>query len=321
MKKMIASTSIHAPTKAYHEYLEKHPEWELVVAGDLKTPPLTYRLLEKNYKNLTYLDLDDQKKLAPRLHELVGFNTIERRNFSILYCYLQGADIIALIDDDNIPLENWGKEENLFVNRTVSLPNYVSKEGILDPVYVSNRKPVVNVWHRGFPLQLLNKRNFVKEDNIEDQEFLVQADMWEGEPDVDAIQRFTRREWEEVFPYNPNVFPFCTTDFAPFNSQNTFLSRKIVPHFFLFPELGRMADIWAAYYICAKKLTPIVYGAPSVYQVRNEHDLTSDFEMEILGITHTLHLIESLRADPENYFNYLSYRSRKSYEEYLKVVL
>lgn len=319
MKKMIASTTINLPTKAYIEYLTKHEDWHLVIAGDIATPETPYRELEKKYSHLTYLSLEEQQRIAPRLHQLLGFNTVERKNFSILYCYLQGADIIALIDDDNIPLDNWGKE--IFVNTKTPLKNFTSSIGILDPVFVGNRKREINIWHRGFPLQFLSKRDYFDTGLVGDEEFLVQADLWEGEPDVDALQRFIRRSYQEIFPYDASRFPFCTTDFAPFNSQNTFLSRKIIPHFFLFPELGRMADIWAAYYICSKHLTPIVYGKPSVYQKRNEHNLTKDFEMEVLGITHTPLLLEDLKKNPENYFNYLSYRSRRAYEEYLKVVL
>ena len=36
-----------------------------------------------------------------------------------------------------------------------------------------------------------------------------------------------------------------------------------------------MDDIWASYYVEAKGLK-VVYNKPSVYQLRNEHDLTKD---------------------------------------------
>ena len=39
----------------------------------------------------------------------MGWNCIQRRNFAILEAYDRGAEIIALIDDDNIPYKNWFK--------------------------------------------------------------------------------------------------------------------------------------------------------------------------------------------------------------------
>ena len=41
----------------------------------------------------------------PKLSKLIGWNCIQRRNFAILEAYERGAEIIALIDDDNILMQ------------------------------------------------------------------------------------------------------------------------------------------------------------------------------------------------------------------------
>ena len=42
------------------------------------------------------------------LIRLVGI--VFRRNIGFVYAYEQGADVIATVDDDNIPYENWGQD-------------------------------------------------------------------------------------------------------------------------------------------------------------------------------------------------------------------
>ena len=52
---------------------------------------------------------------------------------------------------------------------------------------------------------------------------------------------------------------------SPFNSQNTLITRKVVKDYFLYPHVGRMDDIWAAFYVTSKKYK-VVYNEPTVYQ-------------------------------------------------------
>ena len=96
MKKYIISTTINPPTKAIKKF--DNLKLDLVVAGDLKTPS-NYKL-----KNGIYLNPKDQEKISKKLSDLIGWNCIQRRNFAMIYAYNKGADIIATIDDDNIPL-------------------------------------------------------------------------------------------------------------------------------------------------------------------------------------------------------------------------
>lgn len=84
-------------------------DWELVVAGDKKTPA-DYRL-----ERGIYITPEEQEKYDPVLSEAIGWNSIQRRNFAFLWAKDMKADIVALVDDDNIPLKGWG--ENLLLGR------------------------------------------------------------------------------------------------------------------------------------------------------------------------------------------------------------
>ena len=146
LKKIIVCTSINKPTEAIKKF-DNMKDWQLVVVGDKKTP--------KNYKlkHGIYLSPKKQEKMDKKLSKLIGWNCIQRRNFGILFAWKNNADIVAVVDDDNIPYKHWGK--NLLLNRKINVNFYKTKALAFDPVSVTNHK---NLWHRGFPIQILNKK-------------------------------------------------------------------------------------------------------------------------------------------------------------------
>lgn len=297
MKRFIATTTIHAPTKAL-KLFQAMPEWELVVAGDRKTPqPFT---LDRG----TYLSPEAQEKMDRELSDAIGWNCIQRRNFAVLWAYEQGADIIAVVDDDNIPLEGWGQD--LLLGRSVEANFYEVADPAFDPVGATNHRAL---WHRGFPLQWLSTRDYSKRSR-KPWTAQVQADFWNGDPDVDA---FCRMEHRPECEFDDQAFPIAADKPGPFNSQNTFLARAVIPDYFLFPHVGRMDDIWAAYYVQAKGHR-VIWGKASVYQDRNVHDLTKDMKAEYLGYEHNPKLIEALARDPESILQFLPEASRKAFE-------
>ena len=95
---------------------------------------------------------------------------------------------------------------------------------------------------------------------------------------------------------------------GPFNSQNTFLRGALLKDYFLFPHVGRMDDIWGAYYLQAKG-AKVLYNKASVYQQRNIHDLVVDMREEYLGYEHNLRIVEGLPGEPESILNFLPGRS------------
>jgi hypothetical protein len=304
MKKYIISTTINPPTKAIKKF-DNLKDWNLIVSGDLKTPS-NYKL-----KNGIYISPKDQEKISKKLSDLIGWNCIQRRNFAMILAYKEGADIIATIDDDNIPLPNWGK--SLLIKNKVKANKYLTEEEAFDPISVTNYK---NLWHRGFPLQILKNKNKNKKIKKVNSHFDVQADFWNGDPDIDAI---CRMEHAPECRFQNSFFPFTANKFSPFNSQNTYLKRKVMKHYFLFPHIGRMDDIWASYYVEAMGFK-VLYNKPSVYQQRNVHDLTKDMKKEYIGYEHNLNLIKELKKDPKNIKKFLPKKSWEAFKIYQKIL-
>ncbi|MDA7593388.1 hypothetical protein N9J74_01695 [Candidatus Pelagibacter sp.] len=299
LKKFIVCTSINKPTLAVKKF-DLMKDWNLVIVGDKKTP--------KNYKlkNGVYLSPKKQEKIDKKLSDLIGWNCIQRRNFGILYAWKNGADIVAVVDDDNIPYKNWGK--NLLINKKTKVNFYKTNALAFDPISVTNHK---NLWHRGFPIQILDKRNNVKKKKkiIKPD---IQADFWNGDPDIDAI---CRMEHHPICKFKNKYFPLASNKVSPFNSQNTFISKKVLPHYFLFPHIGRMDDIWASFYVLSKGFK-VAYNKASVFQKRNEHDLTKDMLKEFIGYENNLNLIKDLKKNSNNINSYIPERSRLAFLRY-----
>ncbi len=298
-KKVIVTTTINPITKALHKF-QSFTDWDLVVIGDKKTPA--------NYKldRGLYVSCEMQEKYDKKLSDAIGWNCIQRRNFGLLWAHDMGADIVAVIDDDNIPYDTWGS--NVSVGKTLKVSYYKTDLPAFDPIGVTNEN---HLWHRGYPLQLIPRRDYshVETTTITPD---VQADFWNGDPDIDAICRMEHRP-ECQFDKKP--FPFTSNQLSPFNSQNTFIRSSLLKDYFLFPHIGRMDDIWAAYYVQAKG-AKVIYGAPTVYQERNEHDLVVDMKKEYLGYENNLKLVEDLKKDPESIEKYLPEISITAFELY-----
>lgn len=303
MAQYIVCTSINDPSIAIKKF-DFLTDWKLVVVGDAKTPS-NYTL-----ENGIYLSPKIQESLYPDLSDSLGWNTIQRRNIGYLYAYTQGAKIVATIDDDNIPLDNWG--EDVHLGKEIIATEYVSDNGVFDPFTPTNYQ---HLWHRGFPIQLLSQRKY---DSVAKAKITpdIQADFWNGDPDIDAI---CRMQFQPNCRFANEAFPFFSKSFSPFNSQNTFLTRQALKEFFLFPFIGRMDDIWASFYVQALGFN-VLYNAPTVYQDRNVHDLTEDMKKEYLGYEYNYLILKDLRNDPESIKKYLPDRSIKVWNLYRKII-
>jgi hypothetical protein len=301
MKKVIVTTTINPPTQAIEQF-QAMADWDLVVIGDLKTPA-GYHLDRGVYVSPT-----EQAKYDPALSDAIGWNCIQRRNFGLLWAHDMKADMVAVVDDDNIPLPGWGQD--LLVGRDVEVNYYETDLPAFDPVGATNH---AHLWHRGYPLQLLPQRDYSRKTRKVVRPD-VQADFWNGDPDIDAI---CRMEHAPECDFQPGAFPLAANKMGPFDSQNTFLSSRSLKDYFLFPHVGRMDDIWAAYYFQAKGYCA-VWGKPSVYQQRNVHNLVRDMQQEYCGYENNLQLVEDLARDPESMLAYLPGRSAWAFHLYRK---
>jgi hypothetical protein len=299
MKKVIVTTTIHAPTEAIRKF-EAMSDWELVVIGDRKTPP------DYHLDRGIYVTPDEQQKYDPQLSDAIGWNCIQRRNLGLLWAHDMHAEVVALVDDDNIPLPGWG--QNLLLGKETEVNYYHTDLPAFDPVGATNHAVL---WHRGFPLELLPARDYTNKTR-QSLTADVQADFWNGDPDIDAL---CRMEHAPECEFDPRFFPLSANRMGPFDSQNTFLSGKCLPDYFLFPHVGRMDDIWASYYLQAKGYR-LVWGKPSVYQQRNAHDLLRDMQQEYCGYENNLRLVQDLAKDPASIAAYLPGRSAWAFELY-----
>lgn len=283
---IIVTTTINPPTTATIKFCEiaKQNNWLFIIVGDLKTPHSAYEDICSKNKYVKYLHPSLQEKLYPDLSKAIGWGTIQRRNIGFVYAYKAGADIIATIDDDNIPYDNWGT--NLIVGKQVEIDLYKNRHhNYFDPLSITNQK---ELWHRGYPLELLETKNYIDLIGTTNIKVLVQADFWDGDPDIDAICRLTKKPLVKFAPFTP----FTTFNNAPFNTQNTFLHRSVFPHFSVWPSVGRMDDIWASYYL-RQKFNNIVYCSPTVYQERNPQDLVRNLENECIGYRYTKTFVDN----------------------------
>lgn len=305
MNKYIVTTTINPPTKATKLFC-KRKDWTFVIVGDLKTPHEAYRQLEKKYPNVLYLSPETQEKKYSKLSKSIGWKTVERRNVGYVYAHNEGADIIATVDDDNIPYTNWGT--NIYVGKTVSVDCYEPKNGVFDPLSVTKHN---YLWHRGYPIELLKTKNVIKYAGKVHRKVLVQADLWDGDPDIDAIARLT---YKPLVEYSEIKKPFCSNSISPFNSQNTFLSRDVFPYYAVLPYIGRMEDIWGAYILQKYLPGSVIYNVATVFQDRNKQDLIKNLEDEIIGYRNTLKLVKHIAS----YEKYLPDATKRFYDIYRK---
>ena len=307
--KAIVTTTIYSVSEAVKKFVT-FKEWKVYIVGDIKTPHSEYQELEKENNNVKYLSPEYQEENYKDISGLIGWRSIQRRNIGFLEALKDGAEIIASVDDDNIPLDNWGK--NIMIGKPTNVYYYKSDEIAFDPVGATNYS---NLWHRGFPIQELNKRN--NKYNITRKTIIpdIQADFWNGDPDIDAICRL---EHKPVCFFDKKYFPLATNTFSPFNSQNTFFSREAMKKYFVifYPGIGRMDDIWPSYYIQSLGFT-VMYNEATVFQDRNIQDLTKNLTMEYIGYENTKDLLPALRLNSEKFKEYLPDESKKFIDAYL----
>jgi len=289
MKKFIVTTTINKPTMATLKFCDiaDKKNFTFLIIGDLKTPHEDYEFLVKKHKNVIYLNPTEQENLYPDLSEIIGWKTIQRRNIGFVYAYQNNADIVATVDDDNIPYETWG--DNIMIGNEIEVDEYENIScDYFDSISTTEHK---DLWHRGFPIEYLQVKNNIEYKGKIKINPLVQAEFWDGDPDIDAICRISKKP---IVKFNP-FKPFTTKQLTPFNSQNTFLHRSVLKYYSVFPYVGRMDDIWGSYVMQYHYPNSVIFTKPSVYQERNPQDLVKNLENEIIGYRGTLPLLENLK--------------------------
>ena len=138
-------------------------------------------------QGVVYLDVQAQKELPYNLIKHMPWNSYSRKAVGYIYAIHHGAKYIYETDDDNHPSD--GK-----------LHFHMKPEKVYN-VYNTERH-VVNayeylgqstIWPRGYPLDLIAEPPEYKVMKCNDPKPLIQQGVVNGDPDVDAIYRLTRK--------------------------------------------------------------------------------------------------------------------------------
>lgn len=271
-KKCVIITTINPITETIKKHMN-NTEYDVIIVGDKKTPDCY-----KN-ENCIYLDLEAQEKFFPKLSKLIPYNHYGRKNLGYLFAIQREYEIIYETDDDNIPFDNFDNVLNF--DDTINTIQENDSKWINIFKYFTNNNWI---WPRGYPLSLIKKHpipNYTFENSKKDVSII--NGLVENDPDVDALFRLLCNHevtWEKnkkIIISNKNV---CV-----FNTQNTFWIDSTMFIGLLLPcsVTFRYCDILKG--IIANMLLRLndknmAYTSPNVIQLRNEHDLMSDFKSE-----------------------------------------
>jgi hypothetical protein len=290
----IILTTINIPTKDVKYIKDALYGWCLIVVGDKKTP------LDWKYKDTYYLNVNDQMILAKKYNLInkIPYNSYIRKLVGYLFAIDNGAKYIYETDDDNSPLDGlFGFRYENFKGLELDLDNKCNNDTLFVNPYSYFGQP--SVWPRGYPLEKITDTSSYRPINSESKNCisklykiynnkqvpLIQQGLVNGDPDVDAIYRLTRKNENLLnIKFDVNSPPFVLSNkhqYAPLNSQNTFYHYD---SFFtlIFPlnVTFRECDILRGY-ISIRLLQEIngrvAFMPPNALQIRNSHSFHKDY--------------------------------------------
>jgi len=289
LKIALCTTTIHVP-HALKLMRKCSADVKFFVAGDEKSPHTNIITAQTGIGNYDYLMPGSQKKW--NCSEVIGWNTLARRNIAFLEALKWGADAIYSWDNDNLPVGTahfYGIEQRLATK--FNGIKVASDTGWFDPGSLL----IPAVRHRGFPH---NKPVSKMASPVIDAHVGVAAGLVIGDPDIDATTRIERA------PDVTNVHILGSTGvivdhstWTVFNSQNTAVIRDLMPAWFMMPGVGRHDDIYASLIVqrvARERHLHVHFGLPFTYQQRNAHNLVSDIRKEIDGMENVQKLAEFL---------------------------
>ena len=309
MKKAITITTINLPTvlEDYALNINKFNQKnvEMIVVGDLKTPRDVSQYCNKISNSydlpIHYLSIESQKKYLKKYRKLDQYlphNSFARRNIGDLFAYESGFDMVIRIDDDNYPTKDDFVGGHSVVGENINTSCISTKSDWYNVCEQLIDKDGIPFYPRGYPYS----KRWVKDEShvvSKNVKIIVNAGLWLGDPDVDAVTRLCKPIDAIKFTktYGSN---FCLDigTWCPINTQNTSYHREIIPAAFVPPNVGRYDDIWSGYLmrkVMDQSDLYVSYGSPLLKQLRNEHNLWSDLDLELNGNIHTDHLIEALQ--------------------------
>jgi len=277
----VVITTINEPLNVLDIVKKAHGEWLVIIVGDLKTPHDKCEKICKAVRGV-YLSPEKQMTLGFTHASSIPWNCYDRKNLGYLFALREGADIIYSTDDDNYPIDDGWDEQVKLGKQTVEV--VTSPSGWWNCLSLSD----VKATPRGYPYWLIRdtpKYSFKKEV----VDVAVQSGLWIGDPDVDAMTRIVLDP--KVSSYQDREAALGKGTMCPYDSQNTFISREMLPAHMVWSGEGtshpRFDDIYAGYVgqiIAQHHGKTIKFGKPLVIQNRNYHDLLKDLTLEMGGM-------------------------------------
>lgn len=280
MISLIITTINDNEVLSYYAKESKKRNINFIIIGDKKTPKI-------NIEN--FFSLEKQYKLKTKLSKLLPENHYSRKNIG--YILAKDSKIIIETDDDNIPYENFWDIPDIQIfcpeiksSKWINIYKFFSKE---------------NIWPRGLSLNYIH--NLEYQIKFAKNICPIQQRLADLNPDVDAIFRFLNKE---DIKFDDGNFALCENTFSPFNSQNTLWFNEVFALLYLPSYCSfRMTDIYRSF--IAQKILwtlncKLLFSSPSVYQIRNEHNIMSDFKQELegyLGVDKIIDILNNTRLE------------------------
>ena len=223
--------------------------------------------------------MKQQLNLGYKTTQLLNFKSYARKSIGFLYAIQHGAKVIYETDDDNSPTSgDIGFDPDSSRNYLV----YETNRYVVNPYAHFGQS---SIWPRGYPLDKIADEPIHTFRSCNNQRALVQQGVVNGDPDVDAIYRLTRKDeginLNVSFDSTADVLLIPKGTMAPYNSQNTLhlydaFWGLLLPQTVAF----RVCDIWRGYW--TQRLLWEINGnlaffPPNAFTVRNSHDYLADF--------------------------------------------
>ena len=297
-------------------HLEEVKVW---LIGDRKTPVKTNDLVRQiNKKGLetVYLDVEAQEAWGRRcttFYDRLPFDNETRRNIGYLCALEDGCQTMISIDDDVYP----GDAD--FIGGHLKTGTPWSGDLIREPSGFYNFcehleiTPPRSVYPRGFPF--LSRTNLNQPQLVtssEQTKIGATVGLWTGAPDLDAVTWLNGKV--ESLGFTGQESCLLTSDtWIPVNSQNTSLTRELIPANLCVPmgwempggKIERYGDIWGGYFLQALLSDTnyhLAFGEPIVEHRRNPHQPLDDLRCEYWGMMLTDWLVTILKEEftPQN---------------------
>ena len=317
MKTCILTTTIRIPA-LLHDYAlnardHGHDDVEFIVVGDRKTPFEAAAVCAKAESasgcRFSYFDVARQQDYLarfPGLNRLVPWNSIQRRNVGLIYALESGYDNVISIDDDNflVPGSDFIGEHITGLGIPASQKNVSTDTGWFNCVAMMQTN-FGTVYPRGFALsKRWREENWKFSDEI--RRPVVNAGLWTGDPDIDALTRIYFPV-EARQPLSHDYLTLAKNCWCPINTQNTAFHREAAAISFVVVmgyelnglKVARYDDIWMSWFLRAIMDhfgDAARFGKPVVHQNRNEHNLFRDLREELPAMEINEPLIEVCRA-------------------------